>query len=55
LPVFSILRSLSLGFISDPILKALQGKAHEVHKGTWVIAAIFIAPYVFMTLRFGSA
>jgi AGZA family xanthine/uracil permease-like MFS transporter len=52
---YSIAEGLSIGFISYPILKALQGKAHEVHKGTWLIAAIFIARYVFMTLRFGSA
>jgi adenine/guanine/hypoxanthine permease len=52
---FSIAEGLSIGFISYPILKSLQGKAHEVYKGTWIIAAIFIARYVFMTLRFGTA
>jgi adenine/guanine/hypoxanthine permease len=51
---YSIAEGLSIGFISYPLIKAFQGKAHEVSKGTWIIAGIFVARFVFMTLRFGS-
>jgi AGZA family xanthine/uracil permease-like MFS transporter len=52
---YSIAEGLSIGFISYPLLKMFQGKAHEVPKGAWVIAAIFIGRFIFMTLRFGKA
>lgn len=52
---YSIAEGLAIGFISYPLLKAFQGKAHEVPSGTWVIAAIFVARFIFMALRFGSA
>ena len=50
---YSIAEGLSIGFITYPLLKAFQGKAHEVSVGTWIIAGIFIARFIFMTLRFG--
>lgn len=50
---YSIATGLSVGFITYPIAKALQGKAHEVTIATWILAAVFIARFVFMTLRFG--
>lgn len=50
---YSIAEGLSIGFITYPLMKAFQGKAHEVPKGTWIIAGIFIARFIFMTLRFG--
>lgn len=49
---YSIAEGLSVGFISYPIIKAAQGKAHEVSIGTWVIAGVFVFRFVFMTLRF---
>ncbi len=49
---YSIAEGLSIGFISYPLLKAFQGKAHEISVGTWVIAGIFVARFIFMTLRF---
>ncbi|PPS45046.1 NCS2 family permease [Chroococcidiopsis sp. TS-821] len=52
---YSIATGLSVGFITYPIAKTLQGKAHEVTIATWILAAIFIARFVFMTLRFGTA
>jgi adenine/guanine/hypoxanthine permease len=52
---YSIAEGLSIGFISYPIIKAAQGKAHEIPVGTWIIAGIFVARFVFMTLRFGKA
>lgn len=49
---YSIAEGLSIGFIAYPLIKAFQGKAHEVSRGTWVIAGIFVARFIFMTLRF---
>lgn len=49
---YSIAEGLSIGFISYPLVKSFQGKAHEVPVGTWIIAGIFVARYIFMTLRF---
>lgn len=49
---YSIAEGLSIGFISYPLIKAFQGKAHEVSKATWIIAGIFVARFIFMTLRF---
>lgn len=49
---YSIAEGLAIGFISYPLVKSFQGKAHEVPLGTWFVAAIFVARYIFMTLRF---
>ena len=49
---YSIAEGLSIGFIAYPLVKSFQGKAHEVPLGTWIIAGIFIARFIFMTLRF---
>lgn len=49
---YSIAEGLSIGFISYPLVKTFQGKAHEVPMGTWLVAAIFVARFIFMTLRF---
>lgn len=49
---YSIAEGLAIGFIAYPLMKSFQGKAHEVSIGTWVIAGIFVARYIFMTLRF---
>lgn len=50
---FSIAAGLSAGLIAYPILKAVQGKAKEVPIATWVLAVLFFARFVFMTVRFG--
>jgi AGZA family xanthine/uracil permease-like MFS transporter len=50
---YSIAAGLSIGMIVYPIVKAFQGKAHEVPMVTWVLAAVFIGRLIFMTLRFG--
>lgn len=49
---YSIAEGLSIGFISYPLIKLFQGKAREVPLGTWIIAGIFVARFIFMTLRF---
>jgi len=51
---YSIAEGLAIGFISYPLIKMFQGKAHEVPRGTWIIAGIFIARFIFMTLRFNQ-
>lgn len=52
---YSVAEGLAIGFITYPLLKTFQGKPHEVGIGTWIIAGIFVARFVFMTLRFHSA
>lgn len=52
---YSIAEGLAIGFISYPLIKMFQGKAREVPVGTWIIAGIFVARFVFMTLRFGRS
>ncbi len=49
---YSIAEGLAIGFISYPLVKAFQGKGQEVSLGTWIIAGVFVARFVFMTLRF---
>lgn len=50
---FSIAAGLSAGIVAYPILKAFQGKQGDVPLVTWVLAAIFVARYAFMTIQFG--
>jgi len=50
---FSIAAGLSAGLVAYPIMKSFQGKAREVPLATWILAAIFLARFVFMTSRFG--
>ena len=50
---YSIAAGLSMGMITYPIIKSMQGKAHEVSVVTWILAAIFVARIIFMTIRFG--
>ena len=50
---FSIAAGLSIGLIAYPLLKTFQGKAKDVPVITWILAAIFVARFIFMTLRFG--
>ena len=51
---YSIAEGLAIGFITYPMVKAFQGKAHEVPIPTWILAGIFVTRFVFMTLRFGG-
>jgi adenine/guanine/hypoxanthine permease len=50
---FSIAAGLSAGLIAYPLLKTFKGQAREVPLVTWILAAIFVARFVFMTIRFG--
>ncbi|MEM9510188.1 MAG: NCS2 family permease [Cyanobacteria bacterium P01_E01_bin.35] len=49
---FSIAAGLSMGLIAYPLLKTFEGKAKDVPIITWILAATFIARFIFMTLRF---
>jgi len=51
---FSIAEGLAVGFISYPLFKAFQGKAHEISATVWVLAAIFLLRFVFLALKIGS-
>jgi adenine/guanine/hypoxanthine permease len=50
---FSIAAGLSVGLIAYPVLKTFKGQAQEVPLVTWILAVIFVARFVFMTIRFG--
>jgi adenine/guanine/hypoxanthine permease len=50
---FSIAAGLSIGLIAYPLLKTFKGKASDVPLVTWILAAVFVARFIFMTLRFG--
>lgn len=49
---FSIAAGLSTGLIMYPVVKLVKGRTNEVSLITWILAAIFIARFVFTTLRF---
>jgi adenine/guanine/hypoxanthine permease len=50
---FSIAAGLSMGIVLYPFTKVVSGRGREVSLVTWILAAIFLARYVFTTLRFG--
>ncbi len=50
---FSIAAGLSAGLIMYPFAKTFSGRASEVPLITWILAIIFIARFVFTTVRFG--
>lgn len=50
---FSIAAGLSVGLVAYPVLKTFKGQAREVPFITWILAAIFVFRFVFMTIRFG--
>lgn len=45
---FSIAEGLAIGFIAYPLIKAFQGKAHEVSKAVWVLAFVFLLRFVLL-------
>ena len=44
---YSIANGLAFGFISYAIIKALTGRAREVHPATWIVAALFLIRFAF--------
>ena len=51
---FSIAEGLAVGFISYPLLKSFQGKAHEIDLTVWILAAVFLLRFVFLALKIGA-
>lgn len=47
---YSIAEGLAVGFLAYPIVKAFQGKAHEVGVAIWVVAAVFLFRFVLLGL-----
>ncbi len=47
---FSIAEGLAVGFIAYPLVKAFQGKPHEVNGVMWFLAVIFLVRFVLMAL-----
>lgn len=45
---YNIANGLAFGFITYAALKLLTGKAKEVHWMTWLIAAVFLAKFIYM-------
>jgi AGZA family xanthine/uracil permease-like MFS transporter len=50
---FSIAAGLSAGIILYPFTKVVSGRGKEVSLVTWILAVIFVARYIFTTIRFG--
>lgn len=47
---FSIAEGLAVGFLAYPIVKAFQGKAHEVGVAIWILGAVFLIRFVLIAL-----
>jgi AGZA family xanthine/uracil permease-like MFS transporter len=50
---YSIAEGLAMGFITYPLIKAFQGKAHEISLAVWITAAIFVARFIMLALKIG--
>ncbi|MBB5021245.1 NCS2 family permease [Desulfurispira natronophila] len=46
---FSIATGLAFGFISYPIIKTLSGKVREVSFMVWLLAALFVLRFIFLS------
>jgi len=46
---FSIANGIAFGFITYTVLKAGVGRSNEVSAGVWVLTAMFIAKFIFLT------
>ncbi|HEY9845330.1 MAG TPA: NCS2 family permease, partial [Candidatus Caenarcaniphilales bacterium] len=48
---YSIAEGLAVGFITYPLIKAFQGKAHELTLAMWILAGVFILRFVQLGLQ----
>ncbi|HEY9807923.1 MAG TPA: NCS2 family permease [Halomicronema sp.] len=48
---YSIAEGLAIGFISYPLLKSFQGKAHQITPTVWILAAVFVLRFVLMAVQ----
>lgn len=51
---YSIAEGLAVGFITYPLLKAFQGKAHEITLSMWILAGVFALRFVQLGLGIGT-
>jgi AGZA family xanthine/uracil permease-like MFS transporter len=51
---YSIAEGLAIGFITYPLIKAFQGKGHEISLAVWILAGIFVLRFIMMGLKFGG-
>lgn len=47
---YSIAEGLAVGFITYPLIKAFQGKAHEISIAIWILAAVFVLRFILLGL-----
>lgn len=47
---YSIAEGLAVGFISYPLIKTFQGKAHEISLAVWLLAVVFLLRFVLLAL-----
>jgi len=50
---YSIAEGLAMGFITYPLIKAFQGKAHEISLAVWITTAIFVVRFIMLALKIG--
>ncbi|NES81959.1 MAG: NCS2 family permease [Moorea sp. SIO2B7] len=48
---FSIAEGLAVGFITYPLIKAFQGKVHEIKLAIWILAGVFVLRFVLKALN----
>jgi AGZA family xanthine/uracil permease-like MFS transporter len=51
---YSIAEGLAAGFITYPLLKVFQGKAHEITLTMWILAGVFALRFVQLGLGIGT-
>lgn len=51
---YSIAEGLAIGFITYPLIKVFQGKAHETSLAVWILAGIFVLRFILMALNIGG-
>lgn len=48
---YSIAEGLAVGFITYPLIKTFQGKAHETTLVAWILAGVFVLRFIFKALN----
>jgi AGZA family xanthine/uracil permease-like MFS transporter len=48
---YSITNGMGAGFISYVVIKAVRGRAREVHPLLWLVAALFVAYYAIVPIK----
>ena len=48
---YSITNGMGAGFITYVVIKAVRGRAREVHPLLWLVAALFVAYYAIIPIK----